>query len=71
MAQKESIEAIRELFVEMPTHSKGISTIERKILKQKLKKLKNESRNRGRGRSKQKIYETPVPIPEKIKKIEG
>ena len=59
---------IIEIFREMPTHKDKNSSIKRKVLKQQLKKLKNESINRRRRRSRQKIYEAPVPIPEKIEK---
>ena len=70
MAREESINAIRGMIEDIPSHSKDITTIEKKLIKQQIKQIKNESRNRrGRG-SRQKIHEKISPIPEKTEKTE-
>lgn len=68
---RKSRKEIRDIYNEIPTKSQSISTLEKKILKQKLKKLKNENCIRRRGRGKQKIHETPLSVPEKVEKIKG
>ena len=67
----EDNQGIREIFGEFPRGNKQqTNTLEKKLLKQKIKNLKNENRNRrGRG-SKQKIYEKIKPLSKKIKPTE-
>ena len=59
-----------EIFSSMPKGKNELSSLDKKLKKQKLKKLKNESRNRRGGRGKQKIHASPVPIHEKVIKTE-
>ena len=66
----EDNQGIREIFGEFPRGNKQqTNTLEKKLLKQKIKNLKNENRNRRRRGSKQKIYEKIKPIPKEIKPI--
>ena len=62
---------IRDIFSEFPGGSKQqINTLERKKLKQEIKKLKNENRNRRKRGSKQKNNEEIKQIHKEIAKIE-